>query len=173
MTGFIWGLKLGQREFEVVFERFDSILSDSELEIIDLRWGGGDLASWHRVTNESYISKGLEDFEEYSLQIDVFSLAHKAIYRLKFGYLQGFRLLDEGGLLEFWSSKGYDYNTLGSLIKVKYSPWREESIIPFAVTNEYSFLIVTRNECVEVITDDVPKIEFVKNVEIRQGNIFD
>ena len=73
------------------------------------------------------------------MQIDVFSLEHKAIYRLKFIYLQGFRLLDEGGLLEFWGSKGYDYNKLGSLIKVKYSPWREESIAPFVVTNEYSF----------------------------------
>ena len=161
-----------KREFNVEFERFDSILSNSKLEIIDLRWGGGDLASWHRVTNESYINKGLEDFEDYPLQIEVFSLKHKAIYRLKFSYLQGFRLLDEGGLLEFWVSKEYDYDKLGSLIKVKYSPWREESIVPFAVTNEYSFLIVTYNECVEVITDDTPKIEFVKEVEVIKGNIF-
>ncbi len=162
-----------QREFKVEFERFDSILSNSELEIINLQWGGGNLSSWHRVTNESYVNKGLEGFEDYSLQIDVFSLAHRAIYRLKFGYEYGFRLLDEGGLLEFWGSKDYDYNKLGSLIKVKYSPWREESIIPFVYSNEYSFLIITCNECVEVITDDSPKIEFVKEVEVKAGNIIE
>ena len=134
----------------IELERFDSILSDSNIEIVDLRWGGG-------------LEK--DELKDCSLYIEVFSHKHKAIYSIKFSYEYGFRVVDEGALLKFWDCKDYDFAKIGSFAKIKNSPWKEESTIPFVYSNDKSFLIITHNECIEVITDDDPKIEFVKEVK--------
>ena len=149
----------------IEFERHESILSDSELTVIDVRWGGGEFGIYDAEDNVTYAHKADDGFDECELYVDVFSHKFKSIYRIEFQYIYGYRLLDEGGLLDFWSSPNYDCAKLRPIARTRNSPWSKESIIPFIYSKGISYLIITENECVEVITDQEPTIHFVRKLE--------
>ena len=79
---------------------------------------------------------------------------------ITFNAPRGFRVLDEGDLLEFWSKETRAKSWLWS---VKKGGWYDlekfRNGFVSGINGEYSeYLIVGENDCVSVITDDEPVI---------------
>ena len=83
---------------------------------------------------------------------------------ITFDGVRGFRVLDEGDLLEFWNP---ETRTNGWLWLIKKGGWFDlESFrggFLTGLTNGYvEYLILGENECVSVITNEVPTISSPK-----------
>ena len=87
----------------------------------------------------------------------------EALYEVSYETVNASRLLDEHGLLYLWASDRPKKNT----IRIKGHPWHEESTLSFAMGNneEWSHILVTNDECLEVICRESPRITKVKNVQ--------
>ena len=81
-----------------------------------------------------------------------------------FDGIRGFRVLDEGDLLEFWKP---DVRANGWLWRVEKGGWFDleslrEGFVSGATGGYKEFLVLGLNECISVIANDVPKIEAPK-----------
>jgi hypothetical protein len=70
------------------------------------------------------------------------------------------RLLDEGGLLEFWEkTKELGGRPGKTTFRVRNHAWTDESFVSFLATNDgWSFVIASDNECLEVLSANPPTI---------------
>lgn len=81
------------------------------------------------------------------------------IYRVTFDAISAVRLLDEGGLLEFWGKTAEFGSRPGrTTFRVRNHGWTKESPISFLCSDGWSFVIASQNECLEVVSTDPPKI---------------
>ena len=85
----------------ITFKKYDTMISDGDLTIIDVRWGGGELALYYEEENVTYQESIEANFPSCELYIVVFDDNTKSLYRIEFEHIQGYRLLDEDGLLSF------------------------------------------------------------------------
>ena len=81
-----------------------------------------------------------------------------------FDKVRGFRVLDEGDLLEFWKP---DVGAKGWLWRVEKGGWfalesLREGFVSGSIKDYKEFLVLGQNECVSVIAYDIPKIEAPK-----------
>lgn len=87
--------------------------------------------------------------------------AHDAnnAYRLVFPSIAAMRLLDEGGLIEFWQKTTELGGRPGrTTFRVRNHAWTRESPLSFQPTDGWSFVIASDNECLEVVSVTVPTI---------------
>lgn len=81
------------------------------------------------------------------------------IYRLVFPTIAAMRLLDEGGLLEFWQKTTELGGRPGrTTFRVRNHAWTRESVVSFLASDGWSFVIATENDCLEVVSATVPTI---------------
>ena len=148
------------------FESWESPFEDGTAWIIDISWG---TSKW--VLAKSDGSKveidGNSKHDNIDLIVRVFHEETEALYEVAYETVNAYRLLDEHGLLYLWSSEQPKKNTF----KIKGHPWHEESPLSFAMGNdqEWSHILVTNDECLEVICRESPRISKVKNVQFS-GN---
>lgn len=78
----------------------------------------------------------------------------RSIYRVVFKRVSAFRLLDEGGLLQFWQkTKELGGRPVRTTFRVRNHLWAEESFASFLGTEDgWSFVIASDNECLEVLS---------------------
>ncbi|MCE3272238.1 MAG: hypothetical protein K0S57_2635 [Ramlibacter sp.] len=76
---------------------------------------------------------------------------------VEFGEVAGFRVLDEGDLLEFWAQ---GVHKPGWLWRVSRGGWRDlEATRPgFIRTDAREFLVLGINDCVSVFSGEEPKV---------------
>jgi len=142
------------------FENWDSPFEDGTAWIIDVSWGTKTWALTKSDGSKIEIP-GQPKHEGVDLIARVFHEETEALYEVSFEIVNAFRCLDEHGLLYLWSSERPKKNTF----KLKGHPWHEESPISFAMGNsqEWSHLLVTNDECLEVICCESPKIVKVED----------
>lgn len=81
------------------------------------------------------------------------------IYRLVFPTIAAMRLLDEGGLVEFWQQTAQLGGRPGrTTFRVRNHAWTRESVVSFLASDGWSFVIASDNECLEVVSVTVPTI---------------
>lgn len=81
------------------------------------------------------------------------------IYRLAFPTIAAVRLLDEGGLLEFWQKTTELGGRPGrTTFRVRNHAWTRESVVSFLASDGWSFVIASDDECLEVVSVTVPTI---------------
>ena len=106
-------------------------------------------------------------YEERTLDVHVVvyssdgvPLAPEPIYRLRFGDVAAFRVLDEGGLLGLWAQTPAMGRPGDSTFRVRNHLWTSESILSFIHGTEdgWSFVIATDGECVEILAPNPPTI---------------
>ncbi|MBX3582547.1 MAG: hypothetical protein KF810_11670 [Rhizobiaceae bacterium] len=81
------------------------------------------------------------------------------IYRLVFPTIAAMRLLDEGGLLQFWQKTSELGGRPGrTTFRVRNHAWTRESVVSFLASDGWSFVIASENDCLEVVSATVPTI---------------
>lgn len=100
-------------------------------------------------------------FDSDVLVVTVISNVEKKIAKVKFIEVLGFRLLDEGNLLEFWPACASEN---GWLFLVKNNGWLElESSRPGFLlekgTGLFEYFIAGRNSCLSVFSSEAPSVE--------------
>lgn len=100
-------------------------------------------------------------FEWGELAVTLMSGGDRKVAIAKFGEVIGFRLLDEGDLLEFWPMCA---QANGWLFQIKANGWFDLEASrpgflrePGLGVSEY--FIASENGCVSVLSDEAPKVE--------------
>jgi hypothetical protein len=138
LEGSTTGGKFGSGEFE--FGEWSTPFTDAAVVILDVTYApraqnGGELVA--RV---------------HARDADT-------IYRLVFPTIAAMRLLDEGGLLEFWQKTEELGRRPGrATFRIRNHAWARESVVSFLASDGWSFVIASDDECLEVVSATVPTI---------------
>tara|TARA_A200000159_G_scaffold160554_1_gene180890 strand:- start:43 stop:537 length:495 start_codon:yes stop_codon:yes gene_type:complete len=157
---------IGKLGSKMEFETWESPFEEGTAWIIDVSWSI-DKWSLTKSSGAKVEILGNPKHKDIDLIARVFHEETEALYELAFETVNAYRLLDEHGLLYLWSSERPKKNTF----KLKGHPWHKESPLSFAMGNnqEWSHMLVTNDECLEVICSESPKITKVENVRFS-GN---
>ena len=146
------------------FETWSTPLENGTVWLVDLSWG---TESWslEKPDGTKYEIPGVSAHRNHDLVARVFHEETEALYKISFNSVNGFRCLDEHGLTEIWNSKGQRANSF----MIKKHGWHKESPLTFFMgnENEWSHLVVTSDEWLEVVCRDTPTVEFIENVPLR------
>ncbi len=136
--------------------------SEGSIYIVDLSWNGKNFSIKYPDGN-MYNLSGSKRHDKYPLIVSVFHVESEGVYDLMFKFVSGFRLLDEGGLLEIWN----EGESFSNCALIKGHGWEQESPITFlsGFEDEWSHLIATENECVEVVSREHPEIKLVEKID--------
>lgn len=160
-----------EKLLEIEFEAWDSEISDDELHVMQVQYLRGELQFGARTgDNEwtSYRRPAATDLPS-DLRILLFSVTKESVYTVDFYGVSAFRVLDEHGLVEIWNA-GQRPNS--AMFRVGGHGWTKESELSFLMAGQtYSWMIVTENDCVEVISGNIPKISFLEKVQGDVGEV--
>lgn len=80
-------------------------------------------------------------------------------YRVVFPTIAAMRLLDEGGLLDFWQQTERLGGRPGrTCFRVRHHAWTRESPVSFLASDGWSFVIASEDDCLEVVSASAPTI---------------
>ena len=145
-------------EFESWLTPFDS----GDVWLVDLSWGAKEWTLEY-PNGKKYSVSGSKAHEEYDLIARVFHVESETLYNICYGVVNGYRCLDEHGLTELWNGNSPKKNTF----KVKGHGWHKESPLTFFMGNseEWSHLLVTNDECLEVVCQKPPVVQVNQKIE--------
>ena len=153
------------KDLEMIFDSWDTAFNEGKLFLISAVWGGAEW-SFSDSEGKSYQLQ-LPATSNAILTITLFHLDTESVYELRFSSASAFRVLDEAGLLHIWNERQSSTNCF----KVKQHAWSEESEVTFAMgsDNGYSFIIATEDDCVEVVSQHPPQINFIQKLQASVG----
>ena len=145
------------------FKSWPTPFENGSLWLVDLSWGTKEW-TLEKSNGVKYLIKGDAKHENHELVARVFHEESQTIYELLFESVNGFRCLDEHGLTEVWSEKRPKFNTF----KIRGHGWHKESPLTFFIGNdgEWSHLIVTSDECLEVVCRESPIVKVIGKAEV-------
>ncbi|MBQ4831568.1 hypothetical protein J8L84_20020 [Alteromonas sp. MMG017] len=148
------------------FETWSTPFESGTIWLVDLSWG---TKTWslEKPDGSKYEISGAETHLDCDLVARIFHEDTETLYKVYYGVVNGFRCLDEHGLTEIWNSNRPQMNTL----LVKNHGWHNESPLTFFMGNqdEWSHMLVTNDECLEVVCQDSPKILKVGHVSLKKN----
>lgn len=100
-------------------------------------------------------------FEWGRLSITLISGEDKKVAMVRFPWVVGFRLLDEGDLLEFWPPCSAEN---GWLFLIKKNGWFDLEISRRGFTREKDqgvseYFVASQNSCLSILSGDLPEVE--------------
>lgn len=145
------------------FQSWPTLFENGSLWLVDLSWGTKEW-TLEKSNGVKYLIKGDAKHEYHELVARVFHEESQTIYELLFESVNGFRCLDEHGLTEVWSEQRPKFNTF----KIRGHGWHKESPLTFFMGNdgEWSHLIVTSDECLEVVCRESPTVKVIGKAEV-------
>ena len=145
------------------FQSWPTPFENGSLQLVDLPWGTKEW-TLEKSNGVKYLIKGDAKHEYHELVARVFHEESQTIYELLFESVNGFRCLDEHGLTEVWSEQRPKFNTF----KIRGHGWHKESPLTFFMGNdgEWSHLIVTSDECLEVVCRESPTVKVIGKAEV-------
>ena len=145
------------------FQSWPTPFENGSLWLVDLSWGTKEW-TLEKSNGVKYLIKGDAKHEYHELVARVFHEESQTIYQLLFESVNGFRCLDEHGLTEVWSEQRPKFNTF----KIRGHGWHKESPLTFFMGNdgEWSHLIVTSDECLEVVCRESPIVKVIGKAEV-------
>ena len=145
--------KFGSGEFE--FGEWTTPFTDAAVEILEVAYAPRGTEPHILV----HAPPHLRDPDRRDLVARVCARDTKLIYRLVFPAIAAMRLLDEGGLLEFWQKTQELGGRPGrTTFRVRNHAWAHESVVSFLASDGWSFVIASDNECLEVVSVTAPII---------------
>ncbi len=149
----------------IQFEEWKTPFSEGDLHIIDLHWGNGSF--WCRKKEgKEFRLEGNPLFKNVELQAHVLNLNDGCLYKMSYSQVNGFRMLDEHGLLEIWGARDKQGIELKQTFKVKNHLWSRESPLTFfhGHPDEWSHVVSTDNACLEVVCGETPSIAKIDKI---------
>lgn len=140
------------------FDNWLTPFESGEIWVIALSWGAKEW-TFEKPGGIKYTIPGCDKHKSNELIVRVFHEDSETIYEISYELVNGYRCLDEHGLTEVWNSNPPKTNTF----KIKGHGWHQESPFTFFMgnSNEWAHLIVTSNECLEVICQNSPTIKVI------------
>ena len=149
------------------FEQWKTPFDSGTAWIVDLSWG---VKEWtlEKPNGFKYTIFGSDSHRKDELIARVFHESSESLFEVVYESVNGFRILDEHGLTEIWNDSPPKANTF----KVKNHGWHKESPLTFFMgnDNEWSHLIATDEECLEVVCHDSPEIRYLGKVPAVKSN---
>ena len=157
----------GDGSFE--FGRWETPFENTDVELMEIAWGGGPL--WRKEHRRGWARRSLLK-SPYDARLTVLVRIHETnadesgyvadpLYRVSFVDVAAFRVLDEGGLSDFW----HHTKVLGgrpgqSTFRVRNHDWFKESLLPWIHGSQdgWSFVVATTGDCIEVVALEPPEI---------------
>lgn len=143
--------KFGSGEFE--FGEWVTPFTDAEIEILEVLYSP-------KRERHYRIDSLLPEHDDRDLVARIYIPDTDKIYRVVFPWISAMRLLDEGGLMELWvKTREFGGRPGQTTFRVRNHAWVRESFASFMSTDDgWSFVIASRNECLEVLTMTAPII---------------
>ena len=86
-----------------------------------------------------------------------------------FNDVSGFRVLDEHGLVDFWNASRDTPRPASTTFKVKGHLWQTESELSWIMRDcEFSYMVATNWDCLEVIAGCEPSVKMIPPVVSRK-----
>ncbi len=113
----------------------------------------------HLFRSRAYLSDLRYDTEK--LVVTVTSPVDGTAAAVTFAEVIGFRVLDEGDLLEFWPACAADH---GWLFKIRQGGWFDQELARPGFVHEKAsglteYFIASQNACISVLAGAVPRVE--------------
>lgn len=156
---------------ELTFQEWKTLFADDELVIMQVNYLSGELNTSRRTKDDKWITYTKSALYEDSndLSITLFSFEKEAIYQVNFHRILAYRLLDEHGLCELWSAGD---RPITSTFRVGGHGWSKESELSFIMAGtNYSYVIATYFDCVEIISSQEPEIKLVEKIVPISGEV--
>ena len=141
-----------------------------ELTLLDTRYQTGKLDHEYPAEGIGFKLPDKYGLGKAELIVRLFHKEGNAIYSLFFHDVGAFRLLDENGLDEVWrESSNQGGRPAQSTFKVRNHLWQKESPLSFShyAKDDWSFLIATDWECLEIVCSESPDIRLEETVLSR------
>ncbi|SDD83039.1 hypothetical protein SAMN04488071_1410 [Kordiimonas lacus] len=149
----------------VEFERWETPFEFSDTVIFDVQYGNGGFYLYLAEGQKLWDLAPSNEKNYDSLTIRLFCPDDQTVYRIEFDQIGAHRVLDEGGLLQLWSSDERRKIRNKSdkppmTFRVRGHGWSEESPVSFihSTTDGWSFVISSSITCVEVLSFNPPEI---------------
>lgn len=143
------------------FSNWSTPFEEGDVWLVDLSWGT-EVWTLEKADGRKYEISGSNKHKNNELVARVFHENSETLYEVAYENVNGFRNLDEHGLTDIWNSDHPDSNTF----KIKGHGWHKESPLTFFMGNsdEWSHLIITGDECLEVICQSPPTVKVIKKI---------
>lgn len=148
----------------VEFAPWPTEVQNDNLAFVGIRYGG------YAQVNHRDDEQGIELTLDYArqdccLEATFISREKKTGVVFSFDGVSAFRVLDEHGLTELWVASAREARPASTTFKVKGHGWQRESELSWIMGGcEFSYMIATSCDCLEVITDREPTISYVPAV---------
>ena len=144
----------------IEFASWNTIVENDDLHLVRLHYGDdavkidfpGDGFSLELPGNNVAKSNGLE--------ATFLSREKRSAVVFYFENVSAFRVLDEHGLLDMWQASSHLPRPASTTFKVRGHKWQEESFLSWESYGcQFSLMVATAFDCLEVVATAEPKIE--------------
>ena len=150
----------GDGEYE--FSRWETPFENDEtLDLLEVAYGLGwafwtDTAERARWLDRSILK------EPFAAELVILVKAgNAAVYRVSADRVGAFRVLDEGGLGDFWGATQQLGGRPGrSTFRIRNHAWSREGLLPWMTHSDdgWSYVIATWGDCIEIVAPSPPEI---------------
>jgi hypothetical protein len=148
-----------QSELRVEFAPWETIVENDELWLADLAHRGTSYIGCQK--RDLLLSLNQEPHPEVpELQARFFSIERSSLVCFSFSNVAAFRVQHERGYLELWEASVANDRPAMSTFRVRGHGWQNESFLNWWDPSEFSYLIATNGDCLEVVTTTTPSITF-------------
>ena len=146
----------------IEFAPWSTLVENDDLHLVSLRYG-------HAPQRVDFVSEGFslelpvsKDNKVGALEAVFLSREKRAAVVFSFDDVSAFRVLDEHGLVDMWEASGKTARPAHTTFKVKGHKWQEESFLSWFMRDcEYSFMVATGWDCLEVVAGTEPTVELL------------
>lgn len=144
----------------VEFAPWRTEVEGDELTFVSVCHGGSALVTYPQ---EGFgLRVDTDSDETFALEARFLSKEKRALVTFGFAYVSAFRVLDEHGLGELWEAARKDRTGTLSTFRVRGHKWQYESELSWLTLgdeHDYSFLVSTGFQCLEVVAPKEPLIQ--------------
>ncbi|MCI5046885.1 MAG: hypothetical protein MRY59_05245 [Aquisalinus sp.] len=110
--------------------------------------------------------------QDYSFVVRLLVPKSGEVYSINFSYVRGYRMMDEVGFAYLARHTAKREQSVATA-RVRQHPWTEESpgLFDTAIKDGWSYLILSGDECVEIVSPIEPVIQKEKTSKPEQRNI--
>ncbi len=155
----------------IEFAPWPTIVEADDLHLVELRYANG--APKIDFPNDGF-SLEMQDGavgDRCDLEAVFFAREKRAAVVFSFESVSAFRVLDEHGLIDMWHASATSPRPTSTTFKVRGHGWQAESPLSWEMFDcEFSHMIATGWDCLEVVTTCEPKVELIPAIVVEHAS---
>ncbi|MGC6401534.1 hypothetical protein ACNI3Q_13255 [Sphingomonas sp. FW199] len=148
----------------IEFAPWMTAVENDDLTLVGVRYGGHEAINFAKDDHTVELTLDYDDCEN-ELEATFISREKMAGVVFYFNDVDGFRVLDEHGLVDLWNASMDTPRPASTTFKVKGHLWQTESELSWIMRDcEFSYMVATNGDCLEVITGCEPSVKIIPAV---------